>query len=237
MQISDAINRSKCADEIDYAAIGCLYSDEPMVVLQDTSKLSVWPVWTLQNDYEGRAYVDYIAKHPSYDKVFVRSAVADRLRQAAKLLPDGYVLIVRSGHRPSAVQKRLLNDVVEEYMQAHPAASEVAALEHARTFVSDPDIKLPPHCCGAAVDVELFDSRQQKLVDCGSPFNLNDEISFTHCDSITLHQKANRMMLLEAMLAAGFASYYPEWWHFSYGDQVWAWFYGEDACLYGIVEI
>jgi D-alanyl-D-alanine dipeptidase len=35
------------------------------------------------------------------------------------------------------------------------------------------------------------------------------------------------------MVAAGFAPFYGEWWHFSYGDREWAAVYGEPAALYG----
>lgn len=37
------------------------------------------------------------------------------------------------------------------------------------------------------------------------------------------------------MLKAGFAPYPLEWWHWSYGDDVWASFVGSDA-LYDVVE-
>jgi D-alanyl-D-alanine dipeptidase len=34
---------------------------------------------------------------------------------------------------------------------------------------------------------------------------------------------AHRQALLEAMASAGFTRHPEEWWHFSYGDQMWAW--------------
>ena len=33
----------------------------------------------------------------------------------------------------------------------------------------------------------------------------------------------NRVLLCDAMTKAGFVQHPNEWWHFSYGDQVWAW--------------
>lgn len=38
-------------------------------------------------------------------------------------------------------------------------------------------------------------------------------------------------------LHAGLASCMTEWWHFSYGDQLWAWFYNEEHSLYSPVDI
>jgi zinc D-Ala-D-Ala dipeptidase len=33
----------------------------------------------------------------------------------------------------------------------------------------------------------------------------------------------NRQLLNFVMSASGFARHYHEWWHFSWGDQLWAW--------------
>lgn len=237
MDISAALERSLSSEAIDFTAIGCSAVREPLVTAKPSARLRVEPIWTVIGDSEGRAYADYMAEHPSYDSVYVRQGLLERLRRAAGLLPEGYSLVVRAGHRPPAVQSRLLMEVMWDYLKSHPGATNVKALEHARMYVSDPDIKLPPHCCGAAVDIELYDTTRGNLADCGSPINLDAAISHLHSDKVTAGQRANRMVLLNAMLAAGFASYYPEWWHFSYGDEVWAWFYGKANCLYDVVEI
>jgi D-alanyl-D-alanine dipeptidase len=66
--------------------------------------------------------------------------------------------------------------------------------------------------------------------------NENSAISYLHAGGITPLQAENRLLLLRTMLEAGFASYYAEWWHYSYGDEIWAWFYGKDDCLFGLIE-
>jgi len=45
------------------------------------------------------------------------------------------------------------------------------------------------------------------------------------------HLKNN--LLKEIMLKFGFAQHPNEWWHFSYGDQLWAWKYKKPKALYG----
>lgn len=169
--------------------------------------------------------------------MYVRPELLKRLEQAANSLDSQYKLVVRAGHRPIDVQKRVLRECMQDYKDTHAGVSDEEALAHARTFVSDPDIMLPPHCCGAAVDVELFDVEKSSLVDFGSPVNLDEEISYLHYHKITSEQKQNRISLLTAMLKAGLASTAFEWWHYSYGDEVWTWFYQKEACLYGLVEI
>lgn len=102
----------------------------------------------------------------------------------------------------------------------------------------------PPHSTGAAVDVTLVDSRGQPI-DMGSPIDelserslpdyyatlatqLNDQVSdqadvnkLTRDRALLYHQ--HRQVLRNAMLNAGFCQNPNEWWHFSFGDQMWAW--------------
>lgn len=235
--IDDKIQRSKSSERIDFDSIGCKHQPDSLVKVVSSERIVIEPIWTVQGDFEGNMYADYIAEHPDYDGVYIRTELLKRLKQAASLLDDRYALVVRAGHRPIAIQKRLLIECAQDYMTQNPGKTEAEALDHARTYVSDPDVKLPPHCCGAAIDVDLFDKRTNELVDFGSPMNLDSEISHLHYSKITPSQKTNRLILLKAMLEAGFASYYAEWWHFSYGDQIWAWFYGEKNCLYDPTDL
>lgn len=235
--VKQRIERSKSKERIDFSKIGCIDQQDPLVKIEASDKIIVEPVWTLEGDFEGGMYADYIAEHPEYDGIYVRSELLKRLEEAASSLSDQYKLVIRAGHRPLAVQKRLLKECAEDYKNDNPGVSDEEALEHARTFVSDPDNSLPPHCCGAAIDLELMDTSTNKLVDFGSTMNVDDDISYLHYDDITDEQKANRMLLLATMLEQGLASTAFEWWHFSYGDEVWAWFYGEADSLYGLTDL
>lgn len=237
MNISERIERSKSKERINFSKIGCTNEQNPLVRVESSDKIIVEPVWTLKDDFEGGMYADYIAEHPEYNGVYVRSELLKRIEKVANSLSEQYKLVVRAGHRPIAVQKRLLRECAQDYKDDNPGVSDEEAIEHARTFVSDPDQMLPPHCCGAAVDVDLMDTTINKLVDFGSPVNLDEDISFLHYDEITPIQKQNRMLLLTTMLEQGLASTAFEWWHFSYGDEVWAWFYGESDSLYGLMDI
>ena len=182
-------------------------------------------------------YADYIVEHPEYKHIYVRSELSQMLVKAARSLDRRFKLVVRAGHRPVEVQRRLFREAMQDYINDNPEASGDDALNHARMYISDPDIKLPPHCCGAAVDVDLYDESRNELVDFGCQMNTNTDVSHLHSDKVSEEQKQNRTLLLNTMLEAGFASYYAEWWHFSYGDEIWAWFYRKDSCLYGLTEV
>lgn len=237
MTTEEKLHRSRSIGDTPSKAIFTKSIDEPLVVVETKDRVVVDPIWITQiDDIEGPLYRKYIQENPKYAAVYTRKSVAAMLSGAAERLPTQYKLVVRASHRPLAVQKMLLRALIDEYKAQHPSASDAAALKFARTYVSDPAISIPPHCCGAAVDVDVIDTQTGKLVDFGCPVNTDSEISFLHTDLITKEQQTNREMLLRAMLEAGFASNKNEWWHYSYGDQTWAHFYHEPQALYGITE-
>jgi zinc D-Ala-D-Ala dipeptidase len=236
MDIKGKIERSKINPKFSYTKIKSLNKSDELVEIKTAGRIIVEPIWTVLEDLEGRQYAKYISGHPEYDGIYVRSELLKRLMAASTSLDKKYKIVVRAGHRPLSVQMNLLQGVAKGYKKRHPTVSDKEALEHAQVFVSNPDIELPPHCSGAAVDVYLQDADAGEPLDFGGKVNDDSERSYLHDDTITDVQQSNRMILLTAMLEAGLSSYYEEWWHYSYGDQYWAWFYGKEQCLYGIVE-
>jgi len=85
----------------------------------------------------------------------------------------------------------------------------------------------PPHSTGGAVDVTIVNQQGVKL-DMGGEI---DELSErSHPDYYLSDQDGdnqqyhfNRQLLNRAMTNAGFYQHPGEWWHFSLGDQMWAW--------------
>ena len=89
----------------------------------------------------------------------------------------------------------------------------------------------PPHSTGAAVDLTLADLN-------GSPIEMGGEIDqigdislpnyYSSYGKGSINSKASlwhsrRKILARVMEKAGFCQHPNEWWHFSYGDQLWAW--------------
>ena len=88
----------------------------------------------------------------------------------------------------------------------------------------------PPHSTGAAVDVTLVDA-QGKVVNMGSDI---DELSARSHPNYYASAKqhiyhARRQLLNQIMLAGGFRRHPGEWWHFSCGDQMWAWQHNQET--------
>jgi D-alanyl-D-alanine dipeptidase len=88
------------------------------------------------------------------------------------------------------------------------------------------------HQCGAAVDVTLLDSNNNRI-DMGTTLTDFGEKVNTYSEQISAEQKENRKILLDAMTKVGFINYPLEWWHFSYGDRMWAAYSEKTECFYG----
>ncbi len=237
MNLEEKLQRSQSSEKIDFSKYQSSNTDDPLVKIESNDRILIQPFWTIEGDWEGERYADYIKEHPEYDGIYVRSELAKRLQDAAEKLDSKYRLVIHAGHRPVGVQKQILIDCAKDYKDEHPEASDEEAMEHARTFVSDPETSLPPHVCGAAIDVNVIEIATGKQLDFGSKVNDDVDASFLYYPDLTQGQKDNRLMLVTAMLDAGLASCKPEWWHFSYGDQVWAWFYGKENSLYSPVDL
>jgi D-alanyl-D-alanine dipeptidase len=81
------------------------------------------------------------------------------------------------------------------------------------------------HSYGMALDITLRDADGVEL-DMGTGFDDMTELShpaleegFLLAGQLTEHQLANRRLLREAMLQAGFLGIRTEWWHFDCGDR------------------
>jgi len=120
MNTDERVERSKSKERIDYSKIGFSNLEDPLVKVEPSAKISVEPVWTLEGDFEGGMYADYIAEHPEYNGVYVRSELLKRLQKAAESLGEQYKLVVRAGHRPLDVQRRLLRECMQDYKNDNP---------------------------------------------------------------------------------------------------------------------
>jgi len=95
----------------------------------------------------------------------------------------------------------------------------------------------PPHSTGGALDVCLSD-KDGNLVEMGSMVDQMDETSNPYFYASIKNEEAiiwnsRRNLLREVMNKFGFAQHPNEWWHFSYGDQLWAWKNKKTYALYG----
>ncbi|MGB1236921.1 MAG: M15 family metallopeptidase [Pseudomonadales bacterium] len=168
----------------------------------------------------------------------VREGVYRRLLRAAQALPASYQLVILDGWRPVQLQCQLFESLCEVLAKALPQLSEEQLEARARSFVSPPseDPASPsPHLTGGAVDVTLADE-QGVLLDMGSAFDEVTERSSTayyEGAERSAEVRERRRILYWTMHSAGFSNLPSEWWHYDYGDQLWAWYREQPQALYG----
>lgn len=152
-------------------------------------------------------------------------------------LKRGWKIKIFDAFRPNAVQHfmvereyRLLAEKAgfdPENLTQVQRESLTPAVLRLWAVPSNSPLTPPPHSTGAALDCTLVDETGTEIF-MGSPIDENSARSnpnFYANDADTDGQQAhkNRMLLNEVMEKAGFVRHPSEWWHFSLGDQMWAW--------------
>lgn len=171
------------------------------------------------------------------ETILVRDMLAKKLARVNQSLQSaGYRLKIVYGYRHPAVQNAYFAARKSEIKREFPYMDEAQLERYTHNFVAIPDVA--GHPAGAAVDLTLVDSAGNELdmgtaiADYADPLKIQ-----TFVQTISPAQRANRQILHNAMIGQGFAPFYGEWWHFSYGDREWAAFYDKKAALYGPLDL
>lgn len=192
------------------------------------------------------------APYGNISPYWVRKSVLTALQHAQKELQTkhpGWKIQIFDAYRPLAVQQFMVDYTFETLRQQASELSDQEIAQKVTQFWAQPSQNPktpPPHSTGAAVDLTLVNERGE-IVDLGGEI---DEISARsypnfyqnktrEIDQI-YHQR--RELLKEIMTTAGFCQHPEEWWHFSLGDQMWAWLKGYEfpktkvIAYYGRIE-
>lgn len=178
------------------------------------------------------------APYGHHSPFHLREQVLGMLVSAADLLTQlrpGYKLHIFDAFRPLTAQRYMFKRAVmlagrKLQLPARMTSEErELALVEAQKLWAFPNrnpLRPPPHSTGAALDVTIVDPQGRRL-PMGSRFDERSERILPNYyaaartrDGIEYH--CNRVLLRMVMEGAGFRRLPGEWWHFSYGDQVWA---------------
>ena len=162
-------------------------------------------------------YLHVDAPYGGKSPFFVREEVLKRLHVAQEklnLLKEGYKLKIFDAYRPLAVQKYMIEYDTKRY------GSEVA--QKFWSPISDNvESNPPPHSTGGALDLTIINENGVEL-DMGT--KIDEFVEAAQSDFIELSStcRDSSGLPVEVMSFAGFTQLPTEWWHFSYGDQIWA---------------
>ncbi len=163
---------------------------------------------------------------------YLRSKVVDMLNRAQNSLPRDYKLKVGTALRTLSMQSNGWDNYFARMEKENPEWPLSALRRATNHFFAPYDQPAPPgHCTGGAVDVSLLDP-EGNVIDLTAP-TTGWEAAYTWSDKINAEAKHHRMMMVNAMLGAGFSNCRDEYWHYSYGDSAWAVRVGEKSCPYG----
>jgi len=167
---------------------------------------------------------------------WARKTVAEMALRAAKSLAKGYGLGITDAWRPIQRQQRIYDWMTKAAQEAFPHRDHASLRRTVNRWVAPPYRKAPPgHCTGAALDVALLDANGE-TIDVSAPYE-RFQAAPTYTQGLNREAERHRMMLLNAMLKAGFSNCRDEWWHYSYGDAGWAVRLDKPFCVYGLVTL
>ncbi|MBW4656360.1 MAG: D-alanyl-D-alanine dipeptidase [Kaiparowitsia implicata GSE-PSE-MK54-09C] len=198
-------------------------------------------------------YASLGAPYGNASPYLLRKDVVQRLRLAQNRLQarqPGWKIQIFDGYRPVAVQHFMVNYTLRELALARGLDVHRLDQHQHQTLLNEvyqfwavpnPDPTTPPpHSTGAAVDVTLVDASGQpvamggdidELSERSHPNYYGDRInpkSPRYCHTAATYHR-HRTLLHWAMTTADFCRHPHEWWHFSYGDQLWAWLKTKDT--------
>lgn len=189
---------------------------------------------------------DYGGKSP----YFLRRGVLNALLQAQTILESdrpGWKIQIFDAYRPVEVQRFMVDHTFATVLRERGLEKESLSPEERQGILqevysiwaipSENPATPPPHSTGAAVDITLVDA-DGSVLDMGGEI---DEMSDRSRPDYYIraetplerdyHEK--RQFLSKIMFKAGFTRHPGEWWHFSLGDQMWAWLSDRPFALYG----
>lgn len=184
----------------------------------------------------------------------VRKGVAARLAEVnARLATAQLELFLLDAWRPQDVQAYFHDRwVPAELRKRKPHLSNADLAAEVETYWAAPSAGADapsPHSTGGAIDLtirwrggdplwmgSLFDDASPLAHTNRFESEMSPEVSAAAFSFSDEEARANRRLLYWLMSDAGLASNPSEWWHFSFGDQMWAKLRNEPRALYGAAE-
>lgn len=187
----------------------------------------------------------------------LRQGVIQRLLVAQQRLQQQqpqWRLAIFDAWRPLAVQAYMIEHAIRSECERlavqpdQPSQAREAIEQQVQRFWAPPNPDLaapPPHSTGAAVDLTLATDAGDELF-MGSAIDAIGSVSEPdhwraqaqllidpQAREQALEWHRRRQLLRSVLEGQGFAQHPNEWWHFSYGDQLWAWRTGQTQAIYG----
>ena len=213
--------------------------------LEALAEISIWNISGRNYYYRTDNPPYYMSIPGSIEKLLVRQSVGIMLKEADKRCRSAGVKIhVHDAFRPIEVQSYFHDTWMPEKVQLkYPHMVKGELLKEVEKYWAAPTRSSDspaPHSTGAALDLTLYTIENNEPLYMGSIFDdVTEKANMDYFELASamesysdLEALQNRRLLYWVLTEAGFASNPNEWWHFSWGDQMWARITVRDAAVY-----
>ncbi len=179
---------------------------------------------------------DRIFLNPEFrDDWRIRTEIRQRIEKASKTLPDGLTFMIYEAYRSRQQQQRLWDPVYAKLKHENPQWHADDLYTEASRWISPPDGFGSGHQAGAAVDITLATLDRHPL-DMGTKMNEKSTPLTMTASPVADNIRLNRDILISTLARFGLVNYPDEWWHFSYGDRLWAEVIGRTQAFFAPID-
>lgn len=158
------------------------------------------------------------------------------LKDAQELLPKDIFFKIYSSYRSIKEQEKAWSEKIKETKEENPNITNEEELKRLTGLkLANPISGYGGHQTGAAVDITLCDIEGNEF-NMGTKIGQHNNKTKTKNQNLSKEEKNNRKLLKKTLEKVGFNNYPIEWWHFSYGDQMWAAYKNTKECIYGLIN-
>lgn len=167
------------------------------------------------------------------ENIIVRLSVKNKLINAQKILcgknPE-LSLYITYGYRSLSVQTSRFLAKLLDITKTGFFPDPMGLYEEVHRYIAVPTVA--GHPTGGAVDIAIKNMATGRFLDFGSRmYDYSTKDCYVYAP-VSKRARENRKLLRQVMMLAGFAPFDGEWWHFSYGDREWAYYYKKPNALY-----
>lgn len=190
-----------------------------------------------------RSYYWYHEMRPrgASREIFLRRSLVLKLEKIIDSLKSlGLGVLIQEGYRPLCLQNFVEEVSVKKQLEKeNPGISVDELREKIKMFAAsangDLRISPPPHLTGGAVDLKLVYLDSLESVDMGKGPGLFKTAFPDALEKIEGYENPRKFRRLLYWLAHKYdiVTNPTEWWHLSYGDQMWAWALKKQYAFYG----
>lgn len=170
----------------------------------------------------------------------VREDMIEKIaRISRKLNAENKILIIRSAWRSFEHQQLLWETKFMSFQRMHrmhPEKSLEEIEEIASHFIAPPQKSM--HTTGGAIDALIYDGVEDRVMDFGTNNGLEIKLSkhcYPHHPSMGPEAMKNRALLIGLFEDEDFVCDLKEYWHFDYGNVMWAIGKEKEYAMYGTI--